>query len=63
MRRRDHLARLVGLACERHGRLNVLVSNTSIGPVSPLDDLRVKEREEMVDVDVGEIVVHPTAQA
>ena len=50
--RRDDLLGLVTLARERFGKLDVLVSNAGIGPISPLDDLRVEEWEEMVDVNV-----------
>jgi len=52
VKRRDDLSGLVGLACERFGRLDVLVSNAGIGPISPLDDLRVEEWEEMVDINI-----------
>ena len=50
--RRDDLVGLVTLARERFGKLDVLVSNAGIGPISPLDDLRVDEWEEMIDVNV-----------
>ena len=43
---------LVALACERFGKLDVLVNNAGIGPISPLDDLRVEEWEEMIDVNI-----------
>jgi pyridoxine 4-dehydrogenase len=52
VRRRDDLRDLVGLACEGHGRLDVLVSNAGIGPISPLDDLRVDEWEQMIDINL-----------
>jgi len=52
VKRRDDLSGLVGLACERFGRLDVLISNAGIGPISPLDDLRVEEWEEMVDINI-----------
>jgi NADP-dependent 3-hydroxy acid dehydrogenase YdfG len=52
VRRRDDLAGLVGLARERYGRLDVLVSNAGVGPISPLDDLRVDDWEQMVDVNL-----------
>ncbi|WP_109109220.1 SDR family oxidoreductase [Azospirillum sp. TSO35-2] len=52
VRRRDDLTALVGLACERFGRLDVLVNNAGIGPISPLDDLRVADWEDMVDVNI-----------
>jgi NADP-dependent 3-hydroxy acid dehydrogenase YdfG len=50
--RRADLTALVGLARERFGRLDVLISNAGIGPISPLDDLRVEEWEAMVDVNI-----------
>ena len=43
VRRRDDLAALVRLACERYGRLDVFISNAGVGPIAPLDDLRVEE--------------------
>jgi NADP-dependent 3-hydroxy acid dehydrogenase YdfG len=52
VRRRDDLSKLVNLACERYGKLDVLVSNAGIGPISPLDDLRVEEWEEMIDINI-----------
>ncbi len=52
VKRRDDLSALVKLACERYGRLDVLVSNAGFGPLSPLDDLRVEEWEEMIDVNI-----------
>ncbi|MFJ2770720.1 SDR family oxidoreductase [Streptomyces sp. NPDC087300] len=50
--RRDDLHALVGLARERFGRLDVLVSNAGVGTISPLDDLRVEEWDHMVDVNI-----------
>ena len=52
VRRRDDLTALVGLACKRFGRLDVLVSNAGIGPISPLDELRVEDWDDMVDVNI-----------
>lgn len=52
VRRRDDLANLVKLACERYGKLDVLVNNAGIGPISLLDDLRVDDWEEMIDVNI-----------
>jgi NADP-dependent 3-hydroxy acid dehydrogenase YdfG len=52
VRQRADLAGLVGLAGERFGRLDVLVSNAGIGPISPLDDLRVEDWEAMIDINL-----------
>jgi NADP-dependent 3-hydroxy acid dehydrogenase YdfG len=52
VKRRDDLSDLVKLACERYGKLDVLVNNAGIGPISPLDDLRVEEWEEMIDINI-----------
>jgi NADP-dependent 3-hydroxy acid dehydrogenase YdfG len=52
VRRREDVAKLVGLACERFGKLDVLVGNAGVMPISPLDDLRVEDWEDMIDVNV-----------
>ena len=52
VRKREDLARLVDAALERHGKLDVLFSNAGIAPVSLLDDLRVDDWDEMMDVNV-----------
>jgi NADP-dependent 3-hydroxy acid dehydrogenase YdfG len=52
VRRRDDLSNLVTLACERYGKLDVLVNNAGIMPVSPLDDLRVEDWEDMIDINI-----------
>lgn len=40
------------MACDRYGKLDVLVSNAGIAPISLLDDLRVEDWEEMIDVNI-----------
>ena len=52
VKRRDDLSALVQLACERYGRLDVLVNNAGVMPVSALDELRVEDWEEMIDVNI-----------
>jgi NADP-dependent 3-hydroxy acid dehydrogenase YdfG len=50
--RRADLENLVALALARYGRLDVLVSNAGIGPISRFDDLRVEDWEAMIDVNI-----------
>jgi NADP-dependent 3-hydroxy acid dehydrogenase YdfG len=52
VKRREDLSKLVKLACERFGKLDVLVSNAGIAPISLLDDLRVEDWEDMIDVNI-----------
>lgn len=49
---RSHVSRLVTLALESYGKLDVLVSNAGIGPISPLDDLRIEDWESMIDINI-----------
>ena len=49
---RGDLVEFVSLAAETYGRLDVLVSNAGIMPVSPFDELRVDDWEAMVDVNL-----------
>jgi NADP-dependent 3-hydroxy acid dehydrogenase YdfG len=52
VRRRDDVTKLVKLACERYGKLDVLFNNAGIMPISPLDELRVEDWEEMIDINI-----------
>jgi NADP-dependent 3-hydroxy acid dehydrogenase YdfG len=52
VKRRADMSVLVKLACERYGKLDVLINNAGIGPISPLDDLRVEEWEAMIDINI-----------
>ncbi|MFD2080783.1 NADP-dependent 3-hydroxy acid dehydrogenase YdfG [Actinopolymorpha cephalotaxi] len=52
VKRREDVAGLVGLARDRYGRIDALVSNAGVGLISPLDDLRVEDWEEMIDVNL-----------
>ncbi|MFB5675521.1 SDR family oxidoreductase [Paenibacillus terreus] len=52
VRKRDDLTHLVKLACEQYGQVDVLLNNAGIGPISPLDELRVEDWEDMIDVNI-----------
>ncbi len=52
VRRHQDMDRLVALACERFGRLDVLVNNAGVMPVSPIGDLKVSEWDDMIDVNI-----------
>jgi NADP-dependent 3-hydroxy acid dehydrogenase YdfG len=52
VKQRGDLAGLVNLACERHGRLDVIINNAGVAPLSLFDDLKVEDWEEMIDVNV-----------
>jgi NADP-dependent 3-hydroxy acid dehydrogenase YdfG len=52
VKRRDDISNLVKLACERYGKLDVLFNNAGVMPVSPLDDLRVDDWNEMIDINI-----------
>ncbi|WP_343675339.1 SDR family oxidoreductase, partial [Chitinophaga sp.] len=50
VRKRENLADFVQLALDHYGQLDVLINNAGIGPISPLDELRVEDWEDMIDV-------------
>ena len=50
--RRADLDRLVNLACARFGRLDVIVNNADIGPLSRFDALNVDDWNAMIDVNL-----------
>ena len=50
--RRGDLVDLVALACQRFGKLDVLVNNAGVMPISPLDELRVDDWEAMIDINI-----------
>ncbi|SOC90311.1 NADP-dependent 3-hydroxy acid dehydrogenase YdfG [Rhizobium sp. AN5] len=49
---RGDVVSLVEHAIAYYGQVDVFVNNAGIGPISPLDDLRVDEWEQMVDVNI-----------
>jgi NADP-dependent 3-hydroxy acid dehydrogenase YdfG len=49
---REDLIRFVETACDRFGKLDVLFSNAGIGPIAPMDDLKVDEWDAMIDVNI-----------
>jgi len=52
VKQRGNLSQLVKLACDRYGKLDVLISNAGVGPISPLDELRVEDWEDMIDINL-----------
>ena len=50
--RRADVDALVAVATDRFGRLDVLINNAGIGPISPFDALKVDEWEAMVDINI-----------
>src|SRR4030095_2426699 len=45
VKRSEDLSNLVGLAIERYGKLDVLINNAGVAPISLLDELRVEDWE------------------
>jgi len=50
--RRDDLEAFVAFAVERFGRLDVLVNNAGVMPLSPLAALKTGEWDQMIDVNI-----------
>ncbi len=49
---REDMAAFAGFAQERFGRIDVLVNNAGIMPLSPLSSLKVEEWDRMIDVNI-----------
>jgi NADP-dependent 3-hydroxy acid dehydrogenase YdfG len=60
--RRGDLEALVAAAIDRHGRLDVIVNNAGIGPISRFSALRVDDWDAMIDVNIKG-VLHGIAAA
>ena len=56
VRKRADLYGLVERATSKFGRLDVLVSNAGVGPISPMDNLRVDDWDAMIDVNLRGIL-------
>jgi NADP-dependent 3-hydroxy acid dehydrogenase YdfG len=54
--KRDDLAGFVATAQDRFGKLDVLFSNAGIGPLAPMDDLKVDEWDAMIDVNIRGVI-------
>jgi NADP-dependent 3-hydroxy acid dehydrogenase YdfG len=52
VRRRGDLEALVSTATERFDRLDVIINNAGIGPISRFDALRVEDWDAMIDVNL-----------
>jgi len=49
---RDQLTDFVGFALAQWGRVDVMINNAGIMPLSPLASLRVEEWDQMIDVNI-----------
>lgn len=49
---RDDLVRLIGTAVETYGRIDVLINNAGVMPLSPVERLKLDEWDQMIDVNL-----------
>ena len=52
VKQREDLLKLVQLAIDEYGRLDVLINNAGISHLSRMDELQVEDWEEMIDVNL-----------
>jgi len=50
--KRDEVEALANAALEKFGRIDVLVNNAGLMPLAPLDELKVDEWDQMIDVNI-----------
>jgi NADP-dependent 3-hydroxy acid dehydrogenase YdfG len=50
--RREQVRRLADAAVETYGRIDVIINNAGLMPLSPLDRLKVDEWDRMIDVNI-----------
>jgi len=50
--RREQVKRLVDAAVEKYGRVDVMLNNAGLMPLSPLERLKVDEWDRMIDVNI-----------
>lgn len=52
VKRRDDVTQFVDYALEKWGRVDVMINNAGIMPLSPMASLRVEEWDQMIDVNI-----------
>lgn len=52
VRNRQDVSDLIDLALERYGQLDVMINNAGVSPNSLLDDLKVEDWENMIDINI-----------